>query len=442
MLNAAWEIAWALATVLVVYVLAASSSRSVAIGVVLLLIPFQTVDTRFATSSVLVAYAMAGVLLLGGDIKVRLLPSLGLIVLAYFVSLSQADRELMGLHAIYVFQFFSCLVVFLLAYNFARIVESQHTVVSLLLAINVLVLFYCLLQVFGGADGRFAPFGIDALAFNKNRAGNDARLVGPFDNPGSTAGYFTIMILVCAAELMIARGWRKTLVQLLILFNLVGLVATGNRAGLLVLVVMFPVLLFVFRQTLGTMRSLQYLIGGVLVLSIAATVAVNYTAFGRMLDRMEEVTETENGVPSTRAVSWPIAVERIKQHPMLGEGPFFVDPGTAATLGWLRDRMTPYPHSLYLFLLRTVGIVGLVAVLWLFIAVWNVARRALAHGPLAAGPAAFLRTGIVVIPAFLIAQVTLEFNRLATIDYAQFIFALMGLFVGVADSATRPPTRA
>jgi hypothetical protein len=41
--------------------------------------------------------------------------------------------------------------------------------------------------------------------------------------------------------------------------------------------------------------------------------------------------------------------------------------------------------------------------------------------------------GYLLIPAFLVAQITLEFNRDDTMDYAQFIFALMGLMVGLSD---------
>ena len=44
-----------------------------------------------------------------------------------------------------------------------------------------------------------------------------------------------------------------------------------------------------------------------------------------------------------------------------------------------------------------------------------------------------LRLGLLLIVTFLAAQITLEFNRPATMDYAQFIFALMGLLVGLGD---------
>ena len=109
---------------------------------------------------------------------------------------------------------------------------------------------------------------------------------GPFDNPGSTAGYFTLMIMVCAVELIFARGRRRLLVQALILLNLVGMVATGNRAGFLIMVAMFPVLLLTFKKELGARRVTQYLVGGVAVLAVASAAAISYTGFGRMFERL------------------------------------------------------------------------------------------------------------------------------------------------------------
>ena len=307
------------------------------------------------------AYALAVILLLNGGLKVRMLPALGLLLLGHLISLSQVDRGLMSYHVIYMFRFTSCLVVFLLAYNFARQVESERSVMDVLLGINVLVLGYCILQLSAGPGEKFIPFGIDALEFNKNRHVGDARLVGPFDNPGSTAGYFTLMILVCAVELMLAKARRRTLVQGLVLLNLIGLVATGNRAGFLILVVMFPALLLTFKRELGARRVAQYLIGGLAVLAIASAAAISYTGFGRMYERLGQVTRPKRACLRLRSETWPIAIEKIKERPWLGDGPFFVDPETAEQLGWLRSDMSPFPHSLYLYLLRTIGIIGLAA---------------------------------------------------------------------------------
>jgi O-antigen ligase len=429
---AIWQLAWGIVSIVLIYLVASGSKRKFAIGVVLALIPFQIVDTRFASSSVLMAYALAIVLLIDGGFKLRMIPTLSAVALAYLISLSQASREIFLWHVVFVFQFFSCLIVFLLAYNYARLVRSDRSIVDLLLLMNVLCIGYCGLQLIAGPGNQFVPFGVEAFAFNINRTPGDPRLVGPFDNPGSTSGYFVLAILVCAVELIYATGRRRIFVQGLSVLNLMCIVATGNRAAFVVMVLMFPAMLFVFRNELGVRRTLQYVAGGAAVLVIASVVAINYTSFGTMYERMGRITETENGVPSTRALTWPVAIEKIRHHPWLGEGPFFVYPEAAEKLGWLRTAYDNYPHSLYLYLLRTVGIVGLVAVLWFFGRVWftlyRTRKRALT--PYRSG---LIRLGLLLIPAFLIAQITLEFNRPSTMDYAQFIFALMGLLIGLGD---------
>jgi O-antigen ligase len=84
-------------------------------------------------------------------------------------------------------------------------------------------------------------------------------------------------------------------------------------------------------------------------------------------------------------------------------------------------------------MLRTVGIVGLVPFVWFFVQAWRILYAKFKRGPVEEYSSALLRLGMILIIAFLMAQVTLEFNRPATIDYAQFIFALVGLLVGIAD---------
>jgi O-antigen ligase len=435
--SAAWSLGWALIMVLVVYVIAVGSKRIWAIGALLVLIPFQAVETRYASSSVLMTYALGVVLLVNGGLRVRMMPALGFIVLAYLVSLTQANRDFVMLHVLLVFEFFSCLVVFLLAYNFARLVESERTIVSLLLVMNVLVIVYCAVQFTVGPGEQFVPFGIEELAFNKNRDPGDPRMIGPFENPGTTAGYFMLMTLVCAVETMFARDRRLRLVQLVIGLNLLCLVATANRGAFLVLLVMFPAVLITFRERLGARRIAQYLVGGLAVLAIASTIAVMYTDFGKMFDRLETITETEDGVPSTRALTWPVAVAKIKLHPWLGEGPYFVHPETAEQLGLVRSDYDNYPHNLYLYLLRTVGVVGLVAVVGFFVQAWWLLHRSLRRPAADEYQAAILRLGLLLIAAFLVDEIKLEFNRPSTIDYAHFVFALIGLLIGACDRVER-----
>lgn len=441
-----WLLSWGLIAVIVIVVLTLSTRRVVAIGALIVLIPFQVVETRYASSSVLMAYAMAGLLAIGGGLKLRMMPAIGLIMLAYLISLSQAERYL-SMHVIEIFQFGSCLVVFLLAYNYARLVREDKIVINTLLAMNSAIIVYCALQLSAGAGNSFVPFGIDSLAFNSNRDPSDPRLVGPFDNPGTTAGYFTLMTLIAAVELIFSAGSRRLFVQILVVANMAGILATGNRASFLILLAAFPMFIVIFRRELGARRVAQYLVSGVAALAIASTIIITYTGFGNMFRRLDSVTEMEGGVPTTRAGTWPVAIEKIKANPWVGDGPHFFRAEDAETLkimraqheelGEMTTAFDPYPHSMYLFMLRTVGIIGLVALLWFFGQAWR--ETVMALNRQAANPyrVAVLKIGLVVIVAFLIGQITLEFNRPTTMDYAQFIFALLGLFVGMADRS--PP---
>jgi O-antigen ligase len=442
-----------LLAVIAIVVLTASTRRVVALGALILLIPFQIVETQYASSSILMAYAMLGAMLLTGNLKVRMLPAIGLVLVAYLISLTQA-RAYFTLHVIEIFQFGACFVVFLLAYNYARIVKSEQSIVDLLLAINVLVAIYCGLQLTAGAGEAFQFLGIDELAFNKNRDPSDPRLIGPFDNPGTTGGYFTLMTIIYLVELMTSAAVRRRLIQGLILANVAGVVATGNRASFLVLLAAFPVLLFTFRRELGPRRFLQFMTGGIAALLIASALMAALTGFGNMFARLVKVTETEDGLPMTRAGTWSFAFDKIQRYPWFGEGPHYFREEDAAIMGVMPSRFEdlgdvvrafdPYPHSLYLFLLRTVGIVGLLAVLWFFGQVIIELRRALKHADISEHSRALVKAGIVVVGAFLVTQITLEFNRTGTLDYAQFVLALMGLFIGVAGrsaNGARPEGR-
>jgi len=426
--------------------IAAGARRTISIALLLVLVPFQSIDTRYASSSVLITYALAVVLLVTGGLRKRMLLSLSLIVLAYAISLALADKSMLMRNVLFMFQFFSCLVAFVLAYNYADLVEDERHVVSVLLAANVLAILYCILQLTVGPGERFIPFGIDEFKFNLNRHPGDPRLVGPFDNPGTTAGYFMLMSLVCAVEFMFSRGRRRLFVSLIAGFNLLGLVATANRAGFVALLALAPLLLFAYRAELGAKKVFQYSVTGVVALVIAATMAVAFTDFNIMFQRMERVTEMEGGVPATRQEGWPVAFAKIKENPWFGEGPYFWTREDAEDIdqapyeydeeGGLVSAYDHFPHSLYLYLLRTVGIVGLLAVIGFFLRAWTILYGALRYES-TGYRAAIVRLGLFLIPAFLISQITLEFHRPNTMDYAQFVFALVGLLVGMSDRCRR-----
>jgi len=196
-------------------------------------------------------------------------------------------------------------------------------------------------------------------------------------------------------------------------------------------------LLYVFRAKLGLGRLIQIFVASTTILVVVATVVVEYTDFGQMFDRLAETSETEDGLPATRALVWEIAWDNIKEKPLLGHGPRLVGQHELKSIKVPPEQLVgPEPHNLYLHLLVTVGVVGMLCMLnFLFGVAWRVyqgAKKGLFGGEYERG---WVLVGIIVIGAFFIDELKIEFLRNTTVDYAHFVFALFGIFLGWADTA-------
>jgi len=400
----------------------------VTVGLLVLLIPFQFVQTRYGSSNVALTYLLFAALYLRGNI--RLIPMWGvvlMILMAYMISLSQVPPRLYGVHVPYLIALVSAFLVFLIIYNIVRQERDPHFIPQLLLWLNLLVVIYSIVQI-GTGGTKVALFGIKEFTLTHARGGDEPRLQGPFGAVGIMAEYLVVSILLIAYELMHAQGGHKRVW----LYGLLGLdmallVGTANRGGFLSLILGAMLFLFLFRHELGLGRIIGFLIGGIAMLAVGSAVIINFTDYGSMYKRLEG-TEIEGGVPDSRSRTWPLAMEQIREKPWLGHGPDFV-PGLPGTT------LVYYPHNLYLYLLYTVGIVGLSAFLLLFVAVMARTRRAARYDggdPYLRG---LVRMGPLLIFVVLVDQLKLEFMRLALVDYWHYLFLLMALLVGLADTA-------
>src|SRR5688572_3483351 len=57
--DAIWKLSFGLMLLIAAFALAIGARRTVALGTVLVLVPYQTIVTRYATSSVIIAYVLA-----------------------------------------------------------------------------------------------------------------------------------------------------------------------------------------------------------------------------------------------------------------------------------------------------------------------------------------------------------------------------------------------
>ncbi|MBA3564577.1 MAG: O-antigen ligase family protein [Gammaproteobacteria bacterium] len=394
--------------------------------------PFQTIDNPYATSSVILTYVIGIAYILRG--KLHFVPMLGffLIMLAiYFASTGFAHRATHIQHAIYIFSYGSAIIMFYVVYNFVRETGDIGLVLQTLIVLNVLVVIYCVIQIL---FDKVSLFGIEELTIQGTRLrGADPRLTGPY-GVGVTAEFLVLHTLLAAYLLVHADTLtRRYFLYLLMALNVGCLLATANRGGFLVLIGGAGLFLYMFRSQLGLKRTLTLSIAGSFLLVFVSIVVINFTSYGAMYERLE-ATEIEAGVPDTRANTWAAAVPAIAEKPVLGHGPRLrlQDDYTKSYPG---HKVVPYPHNLYLFLLYTVGFIGLVAYLAFFGWLFARMRRGIKRSSAASFEQGLIKLGILLLVVVLIDQMKIDFLRFELVDYWHYLFAIFAMWLALADMA-------
>lgn len=396
--------------------------------------PFQTIDNPYATSSVILAYVIGIAYILRG--RLRFVPMLGfflLILAIYFASTGFAHRATHAQHGVYIFSYVSAIVMFYVVYNFVRETNDVELILRTLIILNVLVIIYSILQI---TFDKVSLFGIEELTIQGTRLrGADPRLTGPY-GVGITAEFLVLHTLLAAYLVIhVPSILGRNLLYLLMAANLGCLIATANRGGFLVLVGGAGLFLYMFRGQLGVKRTLSLSVVGSFLLVLMSVIIINFTNFGALYDRLE-TTEIEGGVPETRAQAWKIVTPKIFDKPLLGHGPRFrlQDDDVISYKG---HEVFDYPHNLYLFLLYTVGVMGLLAYLFFF--AWIIIRirrgvKRLSHDPFRQG---LVKLGILLMVVFLVDQIKIDFLRYALVDYWHYMFTIFAIWLALGDMARK-----
>lgn len=430
------QLSGALLAAVIIFVAAYAAPLRVSVAILLVLIPFQPVETSYGSANTVMTFVLFGALLIRGRlVYAPLLGSILLVVFAYLISISQLPRSVYVLHGVEFIALIAAFLTLMLTYNLAREARDPKFIINLLVISNLLAVIYCVIQ-FGVAPGESLElFGSKDFTLNKNRGAGDARLVGPFGTPGITAAYFMTMTLILVYECIYAVGRRRMFLSALAVANVAMILATANRGSFLVLIAGLLWIVYLFRKRLGFGGVVQIVAASSIVVIGMASAVATYTDYGQMFERLEKTTEFEEGVPSTRAYVWPIAWEIFQEKPLLGHGPRILQQHE------LRFRYVPseqlvssYPHNLYLYLLVTVGVVGLAAMLFFFGRILYSLAKGARFGIYGNNyEKGLVSMGFIVVATFLIDELKIEFLRNGTADYAQFMFALFGAFLGWAD---------
>lgn len=414
----------------IVFWIAYTLPQKIAGSALILLIPFQPVETRFGTANVALTFVVfIAMLMRETNIRLPMLPQILLLMFVYLLSMSQTHESTHVQHAVYLVYVVSAFLVFWISYDLT-LRYTLRGIVQLFLVMNVLVIIYCLIQLAVGPGTKLMLFGREEFAMAHTR---QDRLTGPFSGVGVAAEYFVIMVYVIMHQILTATSARvRWLLAGLLGCNFLLLVATGNRGGFLTLIGAGVLYLWMFRHLLGVVRTIRIAIIGTILLAMSAAITVQYTSFNRLFDRLLE-TEIDEGVPDTRSVVWPMAWEAIKEKPLLGNGPRLRLIGDENPRAYPEHVSIMYPHNLYLFLVFTIGVVGLVAFLILLgtplYRCWKTAKMGI-RDPVTLS---FIKTGTVLMVIIFVDQIKVEFMRYALVDYWHFVFALLGVLVAVCD---------
>ncbi len=428
------QLALALLAMTTLFLLAYALPERISVAVLVVLIPFQPIDSRFGTLNVMLAYCVGLALMLKAPrFKLPLLGPIALIGFAYLLSLSQVHPATYVQHGIFVMSLGAGLMLFWVVYNHVADSGDPRVLHPALAWMNGLVCLYCLIQAVAGPGEKFALLDWEYLAMPRNRGGDDPRLAGPFAAPGMTAEFFLVMIFLWAHELTRKPRWpMRVALAGLVAANLVFLLMTGNRGAFLLLVLAFPAFLYLFRKELGVLRAARTFVFAALLLAGTSALVLSYSEFSVIYERLAE-TEIESGVPDTRTEAWAVAVEGIAERPLLGHGPRLrlIDDHIVR---YPAHQFLDYPHNLYLFLLYTVGIVGLAAFLTFFAGlVWRLLRAA--RTAVTADERGLAKLFLLLLALILLDQIKIEFLRIANTDFQQYLFCMFAVFLAAADLA-------
>lgn len=203
--------------------------------------------------------------------------------------------------------------------------------------------------------------------------GVDPRAVGAATDPNN----FSLMLIFCMPLLAhwfskARSSLEKGLVVLIAVMNIIGLIITYSRGGLIIFSITMALLIIEYRKRF----KLKYL--GFLMATVSITVLLVITLVpSSYWERQKTVTETKRDTAMARRISYYyVAWDAFKEAPIIGSGPgsfidFFAGTDYARHFSPDYTSLRRYAHNTYLEHLVGTGILGLLTFL---IIIWRSLR--------------------------------------------------------------------
>lgn len=408
------------------------------LALLIAIIPIQIIDSKFGTLNTFLTYVIAFAFILQGRLKsAPLLWSIFCLMLAYAISFSFSHPDARMWHILYLIGFSGNFLLFYMVYNFIRRTSDWEVIFKGLFAANVFVVVACLVEIMLG-DRQVMLFGLKEWTLGSPRA-DQGRIVGPFGSTHTTADYLVSQCMLLSYWLVfkIAKP-RQRWLTLLLGLNLICLIATGDRGGLIGFLIGGLTFVWLFRREIGGFGIAKYASIGAILFVVASFAVIEYTDFGRVYERLASTQITAEDHP--RKFGFRKGVEWFRESPIVGIGPRLNVSSRNVQIGDIEYRGAQ-PHNLYLTILASTGIVGMIAWIAFFISamfpIIRATRRNLGSDPILAN---IPRLGLLIVFLFLIGELRIEFLREEYFDYQNYIFVLLAIFIACSHQVLRQTT--
>lgn len=242
----------------------------------------------------------------------------------------------------------------------------------------------------------------------------NVRVGGPFFNYELLSEYCAMGLIFIAFLIVRARGgFQRFLLGGLFLLCTFILFTTVTRGSFMALGIGLVYLLWLTRRHLQIVPLVIVVTSAVAAFFAMNTFVASSTRSGDVVARFSQ-THFIGGVPDSRVGAWADAWERFLEHPIIGRGPYY------STFDGLRDWF--WPHSLYLYVLCIVGLVGLAAFLWLLWKILMVSRPNTDDVRDPSYASAFLLIAHVMLVVFLVDEIKIEYLRNTTYQFVIWVF--------------------
>ena len=186
---------------------------------------------------------------------------------------------------------------------------------------------------------------------------------GVFQSQVMLADFGARMLVIMVYITFRTRNYFERSVWVLVsLVTIAAFVATANRGAVMGISIGLIYGFWLFRHKLSPVRMLGIVSALIVFFAIAEQVLVRYTYATSLTERLMG-TYFKGAVPDTRKNTWRPVWEKTIKKPFFGHGPHYEH---GVGLNW-----TPWPHNGYLYYMNTIGLLGLLAFLFIVFRVWK-----------------------------------------------------------------------